>query len=619
MIKLNHSIRAKFAVVFLIIAISYLVVGIASFHQITQLKNLIDLSYSNNIQIASNQQLLVVLEKIETNVDRFFTVGPQEYSDNALTQVEQAITLSQTIYSQEPSTSNHDHSNHIKQLVQELNQEIHVLSKLDRKNSKLTNQQISLLYQKIHQTIEKSKSIQEEILTLSSQNTQKQQDLVASISRQFLILGLSLTLATLAAFSVLRNFILQPINKLKEGSKQLSAGNLNHQVDIKSKDEFGQLAKTFNTMSSQINHTTQKLKEEKARLLTSINNMPLGFVLVDSRQSVILANSKTNTILNIKGAIKTCDQISKQFSQTQELSKLCSRSQTIKKPIQAKYTRTKNNKHVKVVVSSIQIPGSQRSTIGSIILLEDITEAMLLNQTRDEFFALASHELRTPLTSIRGNASLMLDGLKDKKQNQEKRDMLQDIHFSSIRLIDIVNDFLDASSLEQNKIKFEFTDFSINKLIKDAVHELKDMAAIKNIKLSTIKLESKNELVYADQNRTKQVLINLIANAIKFSPKGVVTIKPSLVKQFIKVSISDQGIGISEDKQKMLFRKFTQAGSNPLTRDSTQSSGLGLYISKLLTEGMKGKIALESSKPGKGTTFYFTLQQSTQKTKTKKA
>lgn len=112
---------------------------------------------------------------------------------------------------------------------------------------------------------------------------------------------------------------------------------------------------------------------------------------------------------------------------------------------------------------------------------------------------------------------------------------------------------------------------------------------------------------YADKDRVGEVLLNLLGNAIKYSEKGTVTVQASLLQGFLKVSVTDAGKGISPEQQSLLFRKFQQAGKSLLTRDTTRATGLGLYISKLLTEQMGGQIFLEKSEPNVGSTFSFTV------------
>jgi signal transduction histidine kinase len=183
--------------------------------------------------------------------------------------------------------------------------------------------------------------------------------------------------------------------------------------------------------------------------------------------------------------------------------------------------------------------------------------------------------------------------------------MIGDIHESSIRLIGIVNDFLDLSRLEQKRMEFKKEDLDIVGLSNEVIGELQA-----NVQSGVVLQVTGGENiphVVADKNKTKEVLINLVGNSLKFTESGSVSIQFEKREHLLAVKIVDTGRGIPEANQSLLFRKFQQAGSSLYTRDTTKGTGLGLYISKLLVEGMGGSVQLVSSEQGKGSVFEFTL------------
>jgi len=244
--------------------------------------------------------------------------------------------------------------------------------------------------------------------------------------------------------------------------------------------------------------------------------------------------------------------------------------------------------------------------VGVVNVIQDITEAKAAERSRDEFFSIASHELRTPLTAIRGNTSMIMDYYSEALKDLSLKEMIDDIHDSSIRLITIVNDFLNTSRLEQGKIEFVLEPFSLSDLVDNVLKEFKagDVAAKVPILVGKSRAVPN---VLADQDRLKEVLINLISNAVKFTDVGSITIDLALDGDKVKLSVTDTGKGIPAESRGLLFHKFQQASNNILTRDSTRSTGLGLYISKLIMTGMGGEIAIEKSAAGKGTTFAITV------------
>jgi signal transduction histidine kinase len=185
--------------------------------------------------------------------------------------------------------------------------------------------------------------------------------------------------------------------------------------------------------------------------------------------------------------------------------------------------------------------------------------------------------------------------------------MIADIHESSVRLIGIVNDFLDLAALEQGKIEIKSETFALSEVIGEAVRELSNLCANKGIKLSADPSVQSAPSVTSDRQRIKQVIINLIGNAIKFTDEGGISLSASSDNNFVRVVVADTGKGMSLENQKLLFRKFQQAGTSLLTRETSKGTGLGLYISKLIIELLGGTIELEKSEPGVGTSFAFTL------------
>ena len=185
--------------------------------------------------------------------------------------------------------------------------------------------------------------------------------------------------------------------------------------------------------------------------------------------------------------------------------------------------------------------------------------------------------------------------------------MVDDINTSSIRLISIVNDFLDMSRLELGKMVFKKESIGLVELAQSVIKEYQTTGSLKMLSLSFIPPNEALPNVMGDNVRARQVLVNLIGNGVKYTEKGGITVSVVRNDKSIEVLVSDTGKGISSENQNLLFRKFQQAGDSIYTRDSSQSTGLGLYISKLMMEGMGGKVGLKSSVEGKGSVFFFSL------------
>lgn len=387
------------------------------------------------------------------------------------------------------------------------------------------------------------------------------------------------------------------------------------ETDISKQKEFDQLLQhEKESVERKVIERTQELKEEKARLLASINSLSFGFIIADINDKVIVKNAAISTILDLSQeptSVQDLSDLSKEHSSELDvLAHSCRECVSLKKVVKLKEI-SHGKKYLRVfctpIITNGENPQEQDKAIGYVMLVEDITEAKIMERSRDEFFAVASHELRTPLTAIRGNAAMILDMYADKIIDNDMKEMLQDIDTSSIRLISIVNDFLEVSRLEQGRIEMKKENFSISEVIEKVVRSFKDMAGKKGLTLSYVPPASPLPLVIADKDKVEQVLINLVGNAFKFTKEGSITVSVNAVDDFVTVRVIDTGSGISEHNQALLFRKFQPAGEQMLARDVTKSTGLGLYISRLILSGMGGTIELEKSEVDKGSTFMFTL------------
>jgi signal transduction histidine kinase len=369
------------------------------------------------------------------------------------------------------------------------------------------------------------------------------------------------------------------------------------------------------------------LKQEHIRLEASIESLNVGFIMTDANYEVSMINHTAKNILSHEQSPEgnTKIDIDKQTWTTDYIQTRLAKSFDLRAGIEKVLSTTQpvlkdelnyNGRILRLFMAPVMEieSGHTITKLGAVILLEDITEAKILERSKDEFFSIASHELRTPLTSIRGNSSMMLDYYKEIFKDQQLKEMMQDIHTSAIRLIDIVNDFLDVSRLEQGKVSFSYAAVPIEKVIESTAYEMKAVINEKKIYLKVDKLTLDTlPQVWADENRLKQVVYNLVGNAAKFTEKGGITISARLEpdKDKIKVLVTDTGRGISQASQQLLFHKFQQTGSSLLTRDTTRGTGLGLYISKMIVESMGGVISLDRSDTDKGSTFSFTVPVAT--------
>lgn len=233
-------------------------------------------------------------------------------------------------------------------------------------------------------------------------------------------------------------------------------------------------------------------------------------------------------------------------------------------------------------------------------------EALSASQAKSSFLANISHEIRTPMNGILGFVEL----LNNSSLSKEQLEYLKTIKQSAHNLLGILNDVLDLSKIESGKLLINNVQFNLRDCIEDAEILVSPSANEKNLELAAIFYDDTPEIVIAPQDRITQIMINLLGNAIKFSQRGTIIIRAMIESRnndtaTIKISVSDQGPGITEKDQKILFNSFTQLDESNTRKHG--GAGLGLSISKSLSEAMGGNIGVESL-PDEGSIFWFTFK-----------
>ncbi|HUF28301.1 MAG TPA: ATP-binding protein [Gemmatimonadaceae bacterium] len=270
------------------------------------------------------------------------------------------------------------------------------------------------------------------------------------------------------------------------------------------------------------------------------------------------------------------------------------------RPYEARGKR-KNGTTFDIEVIMKSIPYKGRTALGCVV--RDITERKEIDRLKNEFVSIVSHELRTPLTSIRGSLGLMEGGAVGELP-PKAHDLVRIARQNADRLIRLINDILDLEKIESGKVQLRITSLDPVELVDSTIAELGAMAL--QYKVTLTSLVTRRDPITGDRDRVIQVLTNLLSNAVKFSPEGgVVTVAATDGPPgFLRVAITDEGPGITEEQKAQLFVRFQQLEqANTRRRGGT---GLGLAISRSLVEQQGGRIGVDSA-PGRGSTFWFEL------------
>ncbi len=446
-----------------------------------------------------------------------------------------------------------------------------------------------------------------------------------------LMLGAGALLALVLGL-ILNRFVVGPVRRLAKDVAGIEGHNKgSYRVHVpKQHDEVGRLAGGINTMlgsledarteleqqkgavEQQVVERTRELAAAQAELEASVRSLPFGFAVIDQNDSVVFFNSLLSRLMGhtistdaaeSKAALQA---FSKDYADILDVLGCIHDAQVKRQPIEKHVS--KGSQFFRFFFMPVLSGPDAKQVLGTVLIMEDETEEKAAQRSRDEFFSIASHELRTPLTAIRGNSGMLIDYYGKDLKDPDMKTMLTDIHSSSLRLIDIVNDFLDMSRLEMGKIEFKTEPVDTAELVKQILREYDVTSSHQKLRLTLGPVAKGVPMAQADKERLRQILINLVGNGLKFTEEGGVTIHVAEGKAGrVKISVTDTGKGIAESMQHLLFRKLQQASESILTRDDTQSAGLGLYISRLLAEGMGGTLVLESSELGKGSTFTLEL------------
>lgn len=372
-----------------------------------------------------------------------------------------------------------------------------------------------------------------------------------------------------------------------------------------------QLSFEKESVEQQVALRTHQLQEEQARLQASIATLELGFLMTLQNSPAVTYNPALLRICELPAdlpEVSILPRLREKLQSSYDLQGAINKCMAEGKSFEAADIAI-GDKFIRILGSAIHLEDSPEP-LGVVLLIEDMTAAKLLERSENEFVAIASHELRTPLTIIQGNLSIMEDKYPEKFTDQGFRHMIDALKDSSARMILIVNQFLNMTKLEQKKATFDLDAIDLMKTVNETLTSLKPLIDDKNLQLR-VEISPRLPKVKADASRVQEVLANLVGNAIKYTTVGYIAVSASHDHNdnHVTIRVKDTGKGIALKNQKFLFHKFQQATDNIFTRDDSHSTGLGLYISRLLVEQMGGSIVLEHSAPNEGSTFSFTLPE----------
>lgn len=444
------------------------------------------------------------------------------------------------------------------------------------------------------------------ILRLSSQ----MKDLAQITQQLFQMLLLGVLFVALVLFLLMRDWlgrISGSIQDMKAVMTRLGSADYEAKYSKQSFDEIDELGASINTLAISLKEQHHYLKASEERIFGLINHLIIGVMLLDEGRHIRMVNPTMNELLgqNIYGNLS---HLYTDYIRSAELIELIEEAYATQEPVNAEI-RLYLPEEKTLDANVVPVQGRMAGASDYIVLLYDITEIRRLEKIRTDFATNVSHELRTPITALKGFSETLLDGAMH--DEEVLTEFLEIMLKESTRLDTMVQDILQLSRLERRSKPLLIEEVAIHEVVEEVFLILQQKIELNQI---TFYFEEDESIVIQiNRDQLKQVLMNLIANAITYTPKnGTVIVDIDRVGHEVQIQVIDNGIGIPEKNQLRIFERFYRV-DKARSRNSG-GTGLGLSIVKWLVESMNGRIEL-FSEVGVGSTFILWLPIQTEEEK----
>ena len=406
-------------------------------------------------------------------------------------------------------------------------------------------------------------------------------------------LALSLLLVGLLMLPVVLFFasrMVRPITRMRTVALTMAGGDLTARAEDGSNDEYGELGRALNYLSSELGSTISSLQMERNRLQSLINGLSEGIIAVDAKGATTLINPAVYGLLNLQS---TDDNVRAAAPDVFAMfDQALSSAQAVKKTV------WQGNVALHISVSPLLLQSGE--VTGCVGIVSDVTSAERLEQTRRDYVANVSHELRTPLTAMRALIEPLRDGLV---KTEEQRQQIYDVVLrETMRLSRLVNDMLELSRLQSGTASLSRSVFAPLPLF-NLIHETYSAYAEDYQQTFVYDVPEDLPSVWGNPDRTQQVLIVLLDNAFKYTPEGgVVTLSACAEGDVVRVRVRDTGVGIPAADLPHVFDRFYKVDKS----HHSKGTGLGLAIAYEIMKHLGEEMSV-TSEPGQGSCFTFTL------------
>jgi PAS domain S-box-containing protein len=406
----------------------------------------------------------------------------------------------------------------------------------------------------------------------------------------------------LIAFTLAVNFpgiISEPVKALADGIKAIVNKDYSKRIHISQHDEFGELAQAFNSMAEKLDEyehsNLAKIKFEKSRIDTIINQMNDGIIGLDENRHLLFLNKVAEKLLGLR-EVEIMGQYAPDIAVNNDLMRSLLKTDSPAKELKIFADQKESYFHLDI----LNVTNNEK-VIGQVIVLRNITPFHELNEAKTNFIATISHELKTPIASIKMSAQLLTD-VRIGDVNKEQEELVKSITDDANRLLKITSELLNISQVETGHIQLKMEPVFPDIIIDNATNTVSALAQQKNITIRVHKNTNSHKIM-TDPEKTAWVLTNFLTNAVKYSPEdGAIDLTTTVGDNSIAFSVADHGRGIEEKYISRIFDRYFKVPGTP----EKVGTGLGLSISREFIEAQGGKIWV-NSRLGEGSTFGFSL------------
>jgi len=421
---------------------------------------------------------------------------------------------------------------------------------------------------------------------------------ISSLNISIFLIGAVAFVVSFIASALIFNYTYRSLSELEDAISSLSVNPLkNNDIEASQNEktgEFDNVARSISQISEVLKSQVKLIAKQRNQFGSVLDDLGEGVIVFNHLSHITYNNDKALQILNLKNDINNLTIESLAIKPITNLYEIASK----KKKANKEFEIDMGNGSTRWVLGSINQSNSANQYI---LVVHDITQLRKLDSMRRDFVSNVSHELRTPVSVIRANSETLLSGALDNKEDAEV--FSKAILHNAERLTEMVSDLIDLSRIEYGEVKLNFEPVNINRSILGALDSIKGLASKKEISL--IFEEYEDMFVWVDTNAIERILINLLDNAIKYSPqKSSVKVNVINGDKHLEVNVIDSGKGIDDTDKKRIFGRFYRT-AQARASDKT-GSGLGLAIVKNLAHSLNGDVGVRNSDSG-GCNFWFTI------------